>query len=108
MPKGKQKQVSPSTKKKRKTVPVSKANNSRSPSKTTKKQPAALSPKTISTVMTGYMPTNKDLVWEIMVYDIPSTWSQLNILNCRSTNESDLVIGKIKSPLPKKVKSVNF
>ncbi|PKY58126.1 hypothetical protein RhiirA4_479774 [Rhizophagus irregularis] len=67
--------------KKRKTVPVSQANNSRSPSKTTKKQPAAPSPKTISTVMTGYEPANKDLIQEITVYDIPSTWSQIDTLN---------------------------
>jgi uncharacterized protein (DUF342 family) len=99
-PKGKQKQVSyadmvkqdqkddvsrpasPSPlEKKRKTVPVSKANNSQSSSKTTKKQPAAPSSKTISTVMTGYEPMNKDLIREITVYDIPSTWSQLDTLN---------------------------
>ncbi|POG71723.1 hypothetical protein GLOIN_2v1774577 [Rhizophagus irregularis DAOM 181602=DAOM 197198] len=58
-----------------------KANFSQSPSKTTKKQPAATSPKTISTVMTGYVPVNKNLTQEITVYDIPSTWSQLDMLN---------------------------
>ncbi|CAB4415329.1 unnamed protein product [Rhizophagus irregularis] len=67
--------------KKRKTAPVSKAKNSQSPSKTTKKQTAAPLPKTISTVMTGYEPMNKDLVRKITVYDIPSTWSQLDTLN---------------------------
>ncbi|PKB94558.1 hypothetical protein RhiirA5_438501 [Rhizophagus irregularis] len=67
--------------KKRKIAPVSKANSSQSPSKTTKKQPAATSPKTISTVMTGYVPANKDLTWKITVYDIPSTQSQLDTLN---------------------------
>ncbi|PKY44812.1 hypothetical protein RhiirA4_459220 [Rhizophagus irregularis] len=72
---------SPAIDKKRKTAPVSNANNSRSPSKTYKKQTAAPSPKTISTVMTGYEPVNKDLIREIMVYDISSTWSQLDTLN---------------------------
>ncbi|PKY60093.1 hypothetical protein RhiirA4_483389 [Rhizophagus irregularis] len=72
---------SPSTDKKRKTAPVSKANNGQSPSKTTKKQSAATSPKTISTVMTGFVPANKNFIWEIMVYDISSTWSQLNTFN---------------------------
>ncbi|PKY53934.1 hypothetical protein RhiirA4_472436 [Rhizophagus irregularis] len=38
------------------------ANNNQSPSKTTKKQPATTSPKTISTVMTEYMPRNKNLI----------------------------------------------
>ncbi|PKC55476.1 hypothetical protein RhiirA1_475547 [Rhizophagus irregularis] len=70
-PKGKQKQVSyadmvkqdlKDDKKKRKTAPISKANNSQSLSKTNKKQPATLSPKTICTVMTGYMLTNKNLI----------------------------------------------
>ncbi|GBC42618.2 hypothetical protein GLOIN_2v1785013 [Rhizophagus irregularis DAOM 181602=DAOM 197198] len=72
---------SPSGGKKRKTAPVSKANNSQSPNKTTKKQPVATSPKTISTVMTGYEPANKDLIQEITVYDISSIWSQLDTLN---------------------------
>ncbi|PKY52251.1 hypothetical protein RhiirA4_425130 [Rhizophagus irregularis] len=63
--------------KKRKTAPVLKANNSQS--KTTKKQPAAPSPKTISTVMTGYEPMNKDLVRKITVYDIPSTCKNLDL-----------------------------
>ncbi|CAB4417348.1 unnamed protein product [Rhizophagus irregularis] len=44
-------------------------------------QRAAPSPKTINTVMTGYEPMNKDLIREIMVYDIPFTWSQLDTLN---------------------------
>ncbi|CAB4442704.1 unnamed protein product [Rhizophagus irregularis] len=48
--------------KKKKTAPVSQVNNNRSLSKTNKKQPAAPSPKTISTVMTGYEPANKDLI----------------------------------------------
>uniref|UniRef100_U9V549 Uncharacterized protein n=1 Tax=Rhizophagus irregularis (strain DAOM 181602 / DAOM 197198 / MUCL 43194) TaxID=747089 RepID=U9V549_RHIID len=62
-PKGKQKQVSyADMKKKRKTAPISKANNSQSLSKTNKKQPATLLPKTICTVMTGYMLTNKNLI----------------------------------------------
>ncbi|GBC23508.2 hypothetical protein GLOIN_2v1473242 [Rhizophagus irregularis DAOM 181602=DAOM 197198] len=100
-PKGKQKRVSyadmvkqdpkddvsrpssptPSGGKKRKTAPVLKANASQSPSKTTKKQPAATSPKTISTVMTGYVIANKDFTRKITVYDILSTWSQLDTLN---------------------------
>ncbi|PKY56341.1 hypothetical protein RhiirA4_476576 [Rhizophagus irregularis] len=31
--------------------------------------------------MTGYVPENKDFIREITVYDIPSTWSQLDTLN---------------------------
>ncbi|UZO27578.1 uncharacterized protein OCT59_019768 [Rhizophagus irregularis] len=31
--------------------------------------------------MTGYVPVNKNLTQEITVYDIPSTWSQLDMLN---------------------------
>ncbi|CAB4435611.1 unnamed protein product [Rhizophagus irregularis] len=67
--------------KKRKTAPVSKTNDGQSLFKTNKKQPAAPSPKTISTVMTGYEPVNKNLIWEITVYDILSIWSQLDSLN---------------------------
>ncbi|PKY56575.1 hypothetical protein RhiirA4_476972 [Rhizophagus irregularis] len=67
--------------KKRKTAPISKAYNSQSSFKTTKKQLVAPSPKTISTIMTGYVPANKDLIQEITVYNIPSTWSQLDTLN---------------------------
>ncbi|CAB4478153.1 uncharacterized protein OCT59_007378 [Rhizophagus irregularis] len=69
------------TKKKRKIASVSKANNSQSSSKTTKKQSAATLPKTISTIMTEYMPMNKDFIQKIMVYDILSTWSQLDMFN---------------------------
>ncbi|PKY30943.1 hypothetical protein RhiirB3_448283 [Rhizophagus irregularis] len=53
---------SPATKKKRKSAPISKASNSQSPLKTTKKQPVATSLKTISTVMIEYIPMNKNLV----------------------------------------------
>lgn len=63
---------SSSMKKKRKTAPVSNAGNSKSSFKTTKKQSAAPFPKTISTMITGYSSTNKDLIRKIMVYDIPS------------------------------------
>lgn len=37
--------------------------------------------KRISTIMTGYEPVLKDNVREIVVYDIPSKWTQLEILN---------------------------
>ncbi|CAB4431436.1 unnamed protein product [Rhizophagus irregularis] len=36
--------------------------------------------KTISTVMTGYTPENKANIREIVIYDIPSTMPQLEIL----------------------------
>lgn len=31
--------------------------------------------------MTGYVFKNKDLIWEITVYDIPFTWSRLDTFN---------------------------
>ncbi|CAB4425130.1 unnamed protein product [Rhizophagus irregularis] len=65
-------------KKKKKTAPVSILNTSR---KAPKKQPATPAPKTISTIMTGYGPQIKDNIREITVYDIPSRWTQLDVLN---------------------------
>lgn len=40
-----------------------------------------ISEKMISIIMTGYKPILKDNVREIVVYDIPSKWTQLEILN---------------------------
>ncbi|PKK62181.1 hypothetical protein RhiirC2_790732 [Rhizophagus irregularis] len=74
MPKGKQKRVSYADMIKQDLKDDVSRPSSPTPS-------AATSPKTISTVMTGYVPTNKDLTQEITVYDIPSTWSQLDTLN---------------------------
>ncbi|PKY48667.1 hypothetical protein RhiirA4_464329 [Rhizophagus irregularis] len=65
-------------KKKKKIAPVSTLNTSR---KAPKKQPATPAPKTISTIMTGYDPQIKDNIREITVYDIPSRWTQLDVLN---------------------------
>uniref|UniRef100_U9T8W1 Uncharacterized protein n=1 Tax=Rhizophagus irregularis (strain DAOM 181602 / DAOM 197198 / MUCL 43194) TaxID=747089 RepID=U9T8W1_RHIID len=81
MPKGKQKRVLYADMVKQDPKDDVSRSSSPSPSGTTKKQPAATSPKTISTVMTGYVPVNKNLTQEITVYDIPSTWSQLDMLN---------------------------
>ncbi|PKY49348.1 hypothetical protein RhiirA4_465300 [Rhizophagus irregularis] len=68
--------------KKRKIVQVSKTSTtSKSHPTTTKKQLATPASKTISTVMTGYNPTIKDNVQEITVYDIPSRWTQFDMLN---------------------------
>ncbi|PKY20292.1 hypothetical protein RhiirB3_433557 [Rhizophagus irregularis] len=77
-PKGKQKRVLYADMVKQ--DPKDDVSRSSSPSPSGK-QPAATFPKTISTVMTGYVPVNKNLTQEITVYDIPSTWSQLDMLN---------------------------
>ncbi|GBC20179.2 hypothetical protein GLOIN_2v1796889 [Rhizophagus irregularis DAOM 181602=DAOM 197198] len=45
-----------------------------------KKKQQHAPPKEIQSVMTGYDPVLKDNIWEITLYDIPSTWPQLEIL----------------------------
>ncbi|CAB4425123.1 unnamed protein product [Rhizophagus irregularis] len=45
-----------------------------------KKKQQHAPPKEIQSVMTGYDPVLKDNVWEITLYDIPSTWAQLELL----------------------------
>lgn len=67
--------------KKRKTALISNISSSKNSFKTTKKQSAVLLPKIISTIITGYLFANKDLIYKITVYDIPSAWSQLDMLN---------------------------
>ncbi|PKY41436.1 hypothetical protein RhiirA4_455013 [Rhizophagus irregularis] len=68
-----------------------------SPSPTApKKQPATPAPKTISTVMTGYNPEFKENVREITVYDIPSRWTQLDVLNLLK-NWGQVIAIKFKS-----------
>jgi hypothetical protein len=68
-------------KKKKKTAPVSKVSSANTSHKAPKKQPATPAPKTISTVMTGYNPESKENIREITVYDIPSRWTKLDVLN---------------------------
>jgi hypothetical protein len=48
--------------------------------------------KMISTIMTGYKPMLKDNVREMVVYDIPSKWTQLEILNYLKTWSNVLVM----------------
>ncbi|GBC13175.1 hypothetical protein GLOIN_2v1762074 [Rhizophagus irregularis DAOM 181602=DAOM 197198] len=45
-----------------------------------KKKQQHTSPKEIQSVMTRYDPVLKDNIWEITLYDIPSTWVQLDLL----------------------------
>ena len=45
-----------------------------------KKKQQRAPPKEIQSVMTGYDPVLKDNVREITLYDIPSTWAQLELL----------------------------
>ncbi|CAB4429823.1 unnamed protein product [Rhizophagus irregularis] len=45
-----------------------------------KKKQQCASPKEIQLVMTGYIPVLKDNIRKITLYDIPSTWAQLEIL----------------------------
>ncbi|CAB4438416.1 unnamed protein product [Rhizophagus irregularis] len=73
--------TSPSPEEKRNTHETSKkgSTNEKSQQQKTKKFKLTLK-KTISTVMTGYMPEDKANVCEIVIYDIPSTMPQLDIL----------------------------
>ncbi|CAB4424687.1 unnamed protein product [Rhizophagus irregularis] len=73
--------TSPSPEEKRNTQQTSKkgSTNNKTQQQTTKKS-KLIPEKTISTVMTGYTPEDKANVHEIVIYDIPSTMSQLDIL----------------------------
>ncbi|PKY31328.1 hypothetical protein RhiirB3_448877 [Rhizophagus irregularis] len=66
---------------KKRTVSISKTSSSSISRKAPKKQPVILASKTISTVMTGYNPELKKNVHEFTVYNIPSRWIQLDVLN---------------------------
>ncbi|PKY50852.1 hypothetical protein RhiirA4_467543 [Rhizophagus irregularis] len=83
-------------KKKKKTASVSKLSLSSTSRKALKKQPATPAPKTISTVMTGYNPEIKENIREITVYDIPSRWTQLDVLN-HLKNWGQVIAIKFKS-----------
>ncbi|PKY39284.1 hypothetical protein RhiirA4_452449 [Rhizophagus irregularis] len=83
-------------KKKKKTAPVSKPSLSNTSRKALKKQHATPAPKTISTVMTGYNPEFKENIREITVYDIPSRWTQLDVLN-HLKNWGQVIAIKFKS-----------
>ncbi|PKY55414.1 hypothetical protein RhiirA4_474853 [Rhizophagus irregularis] len=73
--------TSPSPEEKRNTQQTSKkgSTNNKTQQQTTKKS-KLIPEKTISTVMTGYTPEDKANVHEIVIYDIPSTMPQLDIL----------------------------
>ncbi|PKY44616.1 hypothetical protein RhiirA4_458964 [Rhizophagus irregularis] len=73
--------TSPSPEEKQNTQLTSKkgSTNNKSQQQTTKKSKLTLE-KMISTVMTRYMPEDKANVREIVIYDIPSTMPQLDIL----------------------------
>jgi hypothetical protein len=60
--------------------PNSSDNKSRKSDKKVKSQQHAPK-KMISTIMTGYEPILKDNVREMVLYDIPSKWTQIEILN---------------------------
>ncbi|PKY58258.1 hypothetical protein RhiirA4_480020 [Rhizophagus irregularis] len=83
-------------KKKNKTAPVSKPSPTSTSHKALKKQPVTPASKTISTVMTGYNPKFKENIREITVYDIPSRWTQLDVLN-HLKNWGQVIAIKFKS-----------